>query len=169
MQFGGAGLPVWRTYTAAAAKDETRMTQPITDRKIRVALVGCGRIAASHFQALERHADRAELVAVCDTDPQRLEAAARDFGGDAIRDLQETRAAGWHGKESPVDSHSRDSAWEKPGGEPGARVIRTSRLPRRPRRPRGGSDRKAALRKAGWPRARSCASRFQPTTSKPWR
>ena len=27
----------------------------ITDRKIRFALVGCGRIAASHFEALRQH------------------------------------------------------------------------------------------------------------------
>lgn len=26
---------------------------PITDRKIRFALAGCGRIAASHFNAIE--------------------------------------------------------------------------------------------------------------------
>ena len=46
------------------------ITKPvITDRKIRFALVGCGRIAENHFEALARHAADAELVAVCDTDP----------------------------------------------------------------------------------------------------
>ena len=49
---------------------------PIRDRKIRFALVGCGRIGANHFGALERHADRAELVAVCDNRPQALQATA---------------------------------------------------------------------------------------------
>ncbi|MEO2216692.1 hypothetical protein ABGV49_06430 [Chromobacterium vaccinii] len=29
---------------------------PIADRKIRFALVGCGRIANNHFGALEKHA-----------------------------------------------------------------------------------------------------------------
>ncbi len=29
---------------------------PITDRKIRFALVGCGRIANNHFGSLEKHA-----------------------------------------------------------------------------------------------------------------
>ena len=38
----------------------------ITDRKIRFALVGCGRIAQNHFAAMEKHADRCELVDVCD-------------------------------------------------------------------------------------------------------
>ncbi len=53
---------------------------PITDRKIRVALVGCGRIARNHFAALQRHADRAELVAVCDNVPERAQAAAAETG-----------------------------------------------------------------------------------------
>jgi UDP-N-acetyl-2-amino-2-deoxyglucuronate dehydrogenase len=53
-------------------------TPYITGRKIRFALVGCGRISHNHMEAIARHADRAELVAVCDIDPTRLaEAAAR--------------------------------------------------------------------------------------------
>lgn len=50
---------------------------PITDRKIRFALVGCGRIAQNHFAALKQHADRAELVSVCDIDAKALEAATK--------------------------------------------------------------------------------------------
>jgi UDP-N-acetyl-2-amino-2-deoxyglucuronate dehydrogenase len=48
---------------------------PITGRKVRFALVGCGRIAANHFAAIEKHADRAELVAVCEIDAKAREAA----------------------------------------------------------------------------------------------
>ena len=48
---------------------------PINDRKLRFALVGCGRIAQSHFAALRAHAAQAELVAVCDIDPMALRAA----------------------------------------------------------------------------------------------
>ena len=48
---------------------------PISNRRIRFALVGCGRIAGKHFEAFEKHKDRAELVAVCDTDPEALMAA----------------------------------------------------------------------------------------------
>jgi UDP-N-acetyl-2-amino-2-deoxyglucuronate dehydrogenase len=48
---------------------------PITGRKVRFALVGCGRIAANHFAATEKHADRAELVAVCEIDAKAREAA----------------------------------------------------------------------------------------------
>ena len=45
---------------------------PIVDRKIRFALVGCGRIAQNHIEAIRQHAERAELVAVCDIDPAAL-------------------------------------------------------------------------------------------------
>ncbi|HSC00167.1 MAG TPA: gfo/Idh/MocA family oxidoreductase, partial [Burkholderiaceae bacterium] len=38
---------------------------PITDRKLRFALAGCGRIAANHFEAIKTHAARCELVDVC--------------------------------------------------------------------------------------------------------
>ena len=48
---------------------------PITDRRIRIALVGCGRISANHIRAIALHQERAELVAICDTQPSRLEQA----------------------------------------------------------------------------------------------
>jgi UDP-N-acetyl-2-amino-2-deoxyglucuronate dehydrogenase len=38
----------------------------IKNRKIRIALVGCGRIANNHFEAIQNHADSVELVDVCD-------------------------------------------------------------------------------------------------------
>jgi UDP-N-acetyl-2-amino-2-deoxyglucuronate dehydrogenase len=38
----------------------------IVGRKIKFALVGCGRISANHFGSLEQYADECELVAVCD-------------------------------------------------------------------------------------------------------
>jgi UDP-N-acetyl-2-amino-2-deoxyglucuronate dehydrogenase len=53
---------------------------PVTDRKVRFALAGCGRIAVNHFEAIARHAANAELVAVCDTDPQALQAASLRTG-----------------------------------------------------------------------------------------
>jgi UDP-N-acetyl-2-amino-2-deoxyglucuronate dehydrogenase len=48
----------------------------ITDRRIRVAVIGCGRIAASHFKAIEAHRDDLELVAVCDSDAATVGRAA---------------------------------------------------------------------------------------------
>ena len=52
----------------------------ITDRKIRLALVGCGRIANNHFTAIEKHADRVELVDVCDVDAAALASATSRTG-----------------------------------------------------------------------------------------
>jgi UDP-N-acetyl-2-amino-2-deoxyglucuronate dehydrogenase len=48
---------------------------PILNRKIRFALIGCGRISKNHISSLEQHAENAELVAVCDTDEVALESA----------------------------------------------------------------------------------------------
>lgn len=45
----------------------------ILERPINVAVVGCGRISASHFKAIEKFKHDLQLVAVCDTDPDRLE------------------------------------------------------------------------------------------------
>ena len=45
---------------------------PITGRRIRFALAGCGRIAANHFGSIDKHKERAEMVDVCDTDPEAL-------------------------------------------------------------------------------------------------
>jgi len=42
-----------------------------------MAVVGCGRISASHFKAIEEHADDLQLVAVCDCDPAALDVASR--------------------------------------------------------------------------------------------
>jgi len=56
----------------------------VTDRKLRFALVGCGRIAANHMDALARHAERAELVAVCDSDPAALAAAVTRTGAQGF-------------------------------------------------------------------------------------
>jgi UDP-N-acetyl-2-amino-2-deoxyglucuronate dehydrogenase len=45
----------------------------ITDRKIRIAVVGCGRISKNHFGSIEKHSADFELVAICDSNPATLE------------------------------------------------------------------------------------------------
>jgi UDP-N-acetyl-2-amino-2-deoxyglucuronate dehydrogenase len=47
----------------------------ITGRKIRIAVLGCGRISANHFKAAERHSDSVELVDVCDENAHALKQA----------------------------------------------------------------------------------------------
>src|SRR5262245_31781212 len=57
------------------------MTHPTASgRKVRFALVGCGRIAANHFGAIQKHADRCELVDICDVSPDALRAATERTG-----------------------------------------------------------------------------------------
>jgi len=57
----------------------------IDERRIRFAVVGCGRIFDRHTDAIRRHHERAELVAVCDTDREVLakHSAALDVPGYA--------------------------------------------------------------------------------------
>ena len=61
----------------------------ILDRKLRFAVVGCGRIAQSHFDALHQHAGHAELVAVCDNRPEALAAAVAATGAPGHVSLAE--------------------------------------------------------------------------------
>lgn len=49
----------------------------IKDRKIKIAVIGCGRIAGKHFEAIAKHAEHLELVAVCDDNLEVLEEHAR--------------------------------------------------------------------------------------------
>ena len=64
----------------------------VQDRRIRFALVGCGRIATNHFNAIRQHAERCELVGVCDIDPEALSIAAASTGATPYRSLPEMLA-----------------------------------------------------------------------------
>ena len=64
----------------------------VTDRKMRFALVGCGRIAHNHFGALRQHAARCELVGVCDIDPSALDRAAGQTGARPYASLAQMLA-----------------------------------------------------------------------------
>lgn len=64
----------------------------VADRKVRFALVGCGRISAKHFEALGQHRDRAELVAVCDPDADALGRAVTRTGAEPFRTLDDLLA-----------------------------------------------------------------------------
>lgn len=60
----------------------------VRDRKIRFAVVGCGRISGNHFGAIGKHADHAELVGVCDTDSAALRAATEKTGAPGFDTLE---------------------------------------------------------------------------------
>ncbi|MDO9316872.1 MAG: Gfo/Idh/MocA family oxidoreductase [Gammaproteobacteria bacterium] len=69
------------------------MNSNITDRKIRFALVGCGRISKNHFDSIAQHGDRAELVDICDIDPKALDAAVKATGARGHASLTTMLAA----------------------------------------------------------------------------
>ncbi len=44
----------------------------IQDRKIRIGVVGCGRISRNHFVSIDKHAEDMELSSICEVDPEVL-------------------------------------------------------------------------------------------------
>ncbi len=62
------------------------------ERRIKLAIVGCGRIAQRHIDATRHHADDIQLVAVCDTDTQARERAATDTGAERYAELADLLA-----------------------------------------------------------------------------
>lgn len=64
-------------------------TPQIVGRKIRIAIVGCGRISGNHFGAAEKHGDDLEVVSVCDSDSKRLDEAVKRTGAAGYLHYQE--------------------------------------------------------------------------------
>lgn len=61
----------------------------IRDRKLRIAIVGCGRISANHFGSIETHQQHLELAAVCDIDQTVMQAHADKYAVPGYLDLEE--------------------------------------------------------------------------------
>lgn len=61
----------------------------IADRKLRIGVVGCGRISKNHFGAILQHQDDLKLVSVCDLDREALEAAKSEYNVVGYADLDE--------------------------------------------------------------------------------
>ena len=59
----------------------------ITDRKIRMAVVGTGRIAGKHLHAIAEHSEDLELVAVCDSVASAMEREDIPAGTPRYEDL----------------------------------------------------------------------------------
>ncbi len=64
----------------------------VEHRKVRFALVGCGRIAANHIAAIKQFADRCELVDICDVDKDALGKATAETGARGHDDIGELLA-----------------------------------------------------------------------------
>jgi UDP-N-acetyl-2-amino-2-deoxyglucuronate dehydrogenase len=65
------------------------MKQRIFDRKIRIAIVGCGRVSGNHFASIAKHAESLELAAVCDTDAAVLAHHVEIYGVPGYPDMEE--------------------------------------------------------------------------------
>lgn len=61
----------------------------ISDRKIRIAIVGCGRISKNHFSSIDQHSNDIKLVAICDLDSDNLNINQEIYAVPAYRDLEE--------------------------------------------------------------------------------
>ncbi len=59
----------------------------MTKNALRIAHIGCGRISAKHFEALRQIREKFELVAVCDLDVARAQAAGVDNEVQSFSDL----------------------------------------------------------------------------------
>ncbi len=58
-------------------------------RKIRMAIVGCGRISKNHFGSIEKHIDELELAAICDVDPVILAEHAEKYKVPSYSDMED--------------------------------------------------------------------------------
>lgn len=64
------------------------MYKIINGRKIRIAVVGCGRISKNHFGSIDVHKDDLELVAICDTDREILSGKSSELGVTGYTSLE---------------------------------------------------------------------------------
>lgn len=65
----------------------------IKDRKIRIAIIGCGRISNNHFAAIEKHSEEMELVALCDTNGEVLAAHVSKYKVNGYSNMAELLAS----------------------------------------------------------------------------
>ena len=61
----------------------------INGRKIRIAIVGCGRISKNHLNSIEQHSESLELAAVCDIDKEVLAEHIETYKVSGYRNFEE--------------------------------------------------------------------------------
>ena len=61
----------------------------IKGRRLKVGLVGCGRISKNHFGSILQYPDDLELVAVCDIDGKALNQATAEYNVLGYTDLKD--------------------------------------------------------------------------------
>jgi len=58
-------------------------------KKIKIVVVGCGRISEKHFDAISKCSDNLDLVALCDIDQERLDEFCERFGVAGYTSMQD--------------------------------------------------------------------------------
>lgn len=61
----------------------------ITDRPLKVGVVGCGRISKNHFGSILKYPADLELTSVCDIDSEALEQATKEYNVQGYTDLKD--------------------------------------------------------------------------------
>jgi len=73
------------------------MDFPIRNRKIKVAVVGCGRVSNRHFDSIATHKEDLELVAICDNNTVILDEMKKKYKVEAYANINQML------KESVID------------------------------------------------------------------
>ena len=65
----------------------TRIPNMKKGNKIRIGVVGCGKIATNHFNAITELSDQYELISICDTHADTLHQASSHHGVEGYHDI----------------------------------------------------------------------------------
>ena len=65
------------------------MLPTIIGRKIKIAIIGCGRVSKNHFESIRVHSENMELVGVCDNNPAVLKEHMELYQVPGYKSLQE--------------------------------------------------------------------------------
>jgi UDP-N-acetyl-2-amino-2-deoxyglucuronate dehydrogenase len=60
-----------------------------TNKKIRIAIIGCGRISKNHFDSIDIHKDHIELISICDANQQVLSKYKVKYKVNGYLDLEQ--------------------------------------------------------------------------------
>jgi len=60
----------------------------IKGRKIRMAIIGCGRVSKNHFDSIEKHQNNIELISICDNQKEILNEYKKKFQVNGYIDLE---------------------------------------------------------------------------------
>ena len=88
------------------------MYSTIKARKIRIAVVGCGRISKNHFDSIAKYQDDMELVSICDTNDQILKEHQDKYkvnGYNSLRNMLKSEKIDLLVISTPSGAHSEEA------------------------------------------------------------